>query len=103
MTAVTENQVAEALAQVTVPDLGDNVIALGLISGIVVKDGMVHIMVETTGERADIMEEVRKECEKLAAELCLSHRFESWLFHSGRCDHIVDRRNNCKLSGDQCC
>jgi len=67
--ALTENQIAEALSGVIVPDLGDNVIALDLISGIVVKDGMVHIMVETTQERASIMEEVRKKCEKIAGDL----------------------------------
>ena len=58
MGAVTENEIAEVLSNVIVPDLNDNVVDLGLISGIVVKDGMVHIMVETTRERAEIMEGV---------------------------------------------
>ena len=69
MGAVTENEIAEVLSNVIVPDLNDNVVNLGLISGIVVKDGMVHIMVETTRERAEIMETVRKECEKLAGNI----------------------------------
>ena len=69
MGAVTENEIAEVLSNVIVPDLNDNVVNLGLISGIVVKDGMVHIMVETTRERAEIMESVRKECEKLAGNI----------------------------------
>jgi len=69
MTVVTENEVNEVLAQVMVPDKNDTVINLGLISGVVVKDRMVHIMVETTQERATIMEGVRKECEKLAGNI----------------------------------
>ena len=69
MAAVTENEIAEILKNVIVPDFNDNVINLGLISGIMVKDGMVHIMVETTQERAEIMESVRKECEKLAGNI----------------------------------
>ena len=69
MAVVTENEVTEVLAKVIVPDQNNNVIALGLISGIVVKDGMVHITVETTQERATAMEEVRKECEKLAGNM----------------------------------
>ena len=69
MSVVTENEVTEILASVIVPDKNDNVINLGLISGVVVKDRMVHIMVETTQERAPIMEEVRKECEKLAGNI----------------------------------
>jgi ATP-binding protein involved in chromosome partitioning len=69
MSVVTENEVTKILASVIVPDKNDNVINLGLISGVVVKDRMVHIMVETTQERAPIMEEVRKECEKLAGNI----------------------------------
>jgi ATP-binding protein involved in chromosome partitioning len=69
MTVVTENEVNEVLAQVMVPDKNDNVINLKLISGVVVKDRMVHIMVETTQERATIMEGVRKECEKIAGTI----------------------------------
>jgi ATP-binding protein involved in chromosome partitioning len=69
MASVTEDKIAEALTQVQVPDLDGDVISLDLVSGIVVKDGMVHIMVETTQERAPVMEDVRKECEKLAAEI----------------------------------
>ncbi len=69
MAVVTENEIAEILKNVIVPDFNDNVINLGLISSIMVKDGMVHIMVETTQERAEIMESVRKECEKLAGNI----------------------------------
>ena len=69
MTVVTENEITEILKKVIVPDLSDNVINLGLISGIAVKDGMVHIMVETTKERVEIMENVRKECEQLAGNI----------------------------------
>ena len=69
MDNVTETQISEVLAQVTVPGRDNDVIALGLISGIVIKDGMVHIMVETTQEHAEVMEGVRKECERLAGEI----------------------------------
>jgi len=69
MNPVTETHIAEVLANVIVPDLNDNVISLGLISGMVVKDGMVHIMVETTKERAVIMEDVRKKCEQIVANI----------------------------------
>jgi len=69
MVVVTEKEVTKVLAKVIVPDRNNNVISLGLISGIVVKDGMVHITVETTKERAATMEEVRRECEELVSDL----------------------------------
>ena len=57
MAVVTENEVTEVLAKVIVPDQNNNVIALGLISGIVVKDGMVHITVEARGNTVNPIKE----------------------------------------------
>jgi ATP-binding protein involved in chromosome partitioning len=69
MATVTEDQIAKAIAQANVPDMDGDVVSLGLVSDIHVKDGMVQIMIETSQERASVMEEVRKDCEKLASEV----------------------------------
>jgi ATP-binding protein involved in chromosome partitioning len=66
MAAITEDQIAEALKQVMVPDRDGDVISLGIVSAIVVKDKFVHISIETTPEKAAAMEPIRKQCEDAA-------------------------------------
>ena len=69
MASVTEEQVVEALASVSVPGRGADVVSLGLISGLVVKDRMVHLAIDTTAEHAEEMEPVRLACQKAVASL----------------------------------
>jgi len=59
MADVTEQQVREALATVIVPGDGESLIALGMISGIAVKDRNVQFSIEIDPARAEEMEKVR--------------------------------------------
>jgi ATP-binding protein involved in chromosome partitioning len=67
MASVEEEQIIEALKGVPVPGRGADVVSLGLISGLVVKDRMVHLSIDTSAEKAQEMEPVRVACEKAAA------------------------------------
>ena len=67
MASVEEAQIIEALKGVPVPGRGGDVVTLGLISGLVVKDRMVHLSIDTSAEKAQEMEQVRVACEKAAA------------------------------------
>jgi ATP-binding protein involved in chromosome partitioning len=67
MASVEEEQIIEALRGVPVPGSGTDVVSLGLVSGLVVKDRMVHLSVDTSAEKAQEMEPVRVACEKAAA------------------------------------
>ena len=60
---VTEEQILDALQAVQIPGENRSVVALGLISGLAVKDGLVHISIETSPENVPEMEEVRQACE----------------------------------------
>ena len=60
---VTEEQILDALQAVQIPGENQSVVALGLISGLAVKDGLVHISIETSPENVPEMEEVRQACE----------------------------------------
>ncbi len=59
---VTEAQVRAALSQVIDPDQGKDVIGLGMISGIVVKDGNVGFAVEVDPKDGAKKEPLRKAC-----------------------------------------
>ena len=50
MSQVTEEQILDALQSVDVPGKGQSVVALGLISGVAVKDGLVHVSIVAIGE-----------------------------------------------------
>ena len=67
MASVEEEQIIEALKGVPVPGQGADVVSLGLISGLVVKDRMVHLSIDTSAEKAQEMEQVRVACEKAVA------------------------------------
>jgi len=63
MTDVTEQHVLAALAAVSDPDRGGNVVELGMISGVVVKQGNVGFAVEVDPRQGAAKEPVRKACE----------------------------------------
>jgi len=67
MASVDEETIIEALRGVPVPGRDADVVTLGLISRLVVKDRMVHLSIETSAEKAQEMEQVRFACEKAAA------------------------------------
>jgi len=67
MAQVTEPAILEALKSVQDPDKGDNLVALGMISGLVVKQGNVGFSIEVEPERGTALEPMRKEAERAVA------------------------------------
>ncbi|MBO89867.1 MAG: iron-sulfur cluster carrier protein ApbC [Rickettsiales bacterium] len=63
MAAVTEAQVLEALKGVSDPGQGGDIVSLGMVSGLVVKDGNVGFSIEVEPERGPQLEPLRKEAE----------------------------------------
>ena len=63
MASVTKEQVLAALADVPHPDSGQDVVAGGLISGVVVRDGNVGFTLEVDPAQGPAMEPLRKACE----------------------------------------
>ncbi len=69
MAEVTEEQVRGALAGVAAPGGDKDLVALGLVSGVVVRDGNVGFTIEITPEQAGAFEPVRKTAEETVAAL----------------------------------
>ena len=63
MAAVTEGQVLEALKGVSDPDQGADIVSLGMVSGLVVKEGNVGFSIEVEPERGPQLEPLRKAAE----------------------------------------
>ena len=64
MTQLTEQQILDALKQVGDPDRGGDVVSLGMVSGLVIKDGNVAFALEVDPERGAKLEPMRKQAEK---------------------------------------
>jgi ATP-binding protein involved in chromosome partitioning len=58
--AVSEKEVLDALARVRDPDKGGDIVALGMVSGVVVRDGNVGFAIEVEAERGPRLEPLRK-------------------------------------------
>src|SRR5437867_12413510 len=58
--AVTEREILDALAAVRDPDKGRDIVALGMLSGVVVRDGNVGFALEVEPERGPRLEPLRK-------------------------------------------
>ena len=69
MASVTKDQVLAALADVLDPDSGQNVVAGGLISGVVVRDGNVGFALEVDPAQGAAKEPLRKACETAVEHL----------------------------------
>ena len=69
MASVTKDQVLAALADVLDPDSGQNVVASGLISGVVVRDGNVGFALEVDPDQGAAKEPLRKACETAVERL----------------------------------
>src|SRR5204863_5714769 len=67
--AVTEKEVLDALAAVRDPDKGADVVSLGMISGVVVRDGNVGFAIEVEPERGARLEPLRKAAEQAVEAL----------------------------------
>ena len=69
MASVTKEQVLAALADVLDPESGQNVVAGGRISGVVVRDGNVGFTLEVDPAQGAAMEPLRKACETAVERL----------------------------------
>ena len=63
MAAVTEDNVLEALKGVSDPDKGADIVTLGMVQGLVVKDGNVGFSIEVDPERGPKLEPLRQAAE----------------------------------------
>jgi ATP-binding protein involved in chromosome partitioning len=64
MAAVNEQVILDALATVTDPDRGKDIVSLGMVSGIVIKDGHVAFAIEVDPKRGPHLEPLRKAAER---------------------------------------
>jgi len=63
MAAVTERQILEALGRVVDPEKSGDIVSLGMVSGVVVRDGNVAFAIEVEPERGPRLEPLRKAAE----------------------------------------
>ena len=59
MSMVTERQILDALARVPDPDKGADIVSLGMVSGLVIRDGNVAFAIEVEAERGQRLEPLR--------------------------------------------
>ncbi|HZH28167.1 MAG TPA: Mrp/NBP35 family ATP-binding protein [Azospirillaceae bacterium] len=69
MAQITEAQVAEALRQVTDPDQGRDIVSLGMVTGLAVREGHVSFAVEVDPRRGPALEPLRQAAEQAVARL----------------------------------
>src|SRR5947208_16615690 len=67
--AVTERQILDALGTVRDPDRGGDIVSLGMVSGVVVRDGNVGFAIEVEPERGPRLEPLRKAAEQAVEAL----------------------------------
>jgi ATP-binding protein involved in chromosome partitioning len=63
MAGVSENAVMAALGQVRDPDRGTDIVSLGMVQGLVIRDGNIGFSIEVDPERGPGFEPVRKAAE----------------------------------------
>ncbi len=64
MPAPSQAQILDALKKVADPDRGKDIVALGMVQGLVVKDGHVMFSLEVDAKRGPALEPLRKAAEK---------------------------------------
>ena len=69
MSAVTEQQILDALRHVADPDKGADIVSLGMVSGLVIRDGNVAFAIEVERERGAKLEPLRTAAEKAVEAL----------------------------------
>src|SRR5215467_7636127 len=67
--APTRDQILERLRRIKGPDLESNIVDLGLVSEILVKDGRVSFSITVPAERARELEPLRQAAEKLVRDM----------------------------------
>jgi ATP-binding protein involved in chromosome partitioning len=69
MTTVTKTQVLDELRRVKGPSLDGNIVDLGLVSEVLIKDGRVYFSITVPAERAGELEPLRKAAETVVGEI----------------------------------
>ena len=69
MAAITEKQILAALSTVPDPDRGADIVSLGMVSGMAIRDGNVAFSIEVEPERGPRLEPLRKAAEKAVEAL----------------------------------
>ncbi|MEI9984657.1 MAG: iron-sulfur cluster assembly protein [Aliidongia sp.] len=69
MARISEQQILEALKRIPDPDKGENIVDLGMISGLVVRDGHVGFSIEVEPARGPHLEPLRKAAERAVEAL----------------------------------
>jgi ATP-binding protein involved in chromosome partitioning len=69
MSSVTERQILDALGRIADPDKGADIVSLGMVSGLVIRDGNVAFAIEVESERGPRLEPLRKAAEKAVEAL----------------------------------
>ena len=69
MSAVTERQILDALGHVADPEKGADIVSLGMVSGLVIRDGNVAFAIEVESERGPRLEPLRETAEKAVEAL----------------------------------
>jgi ATP-binding protein involved in chromosome partitioning len=69
MARITEAEVLEALKRVEDPDRGQDIVSLGMIQGLVVKEGNVGFAIEVDPKRGPKLEPLRKQAEEAVSAL----------------------------------
>src|SRR5947209_15305673 len=67
--AVSEREVLDALRQVRDPERGGDIVSLGMVSGVVIRDGNVGFAIEVEAERGPRLEPLRKAAERAVEAL----------------------------------
>ena len=67
--AISESQVIEALRRVNDPDRGGDIVTLGMVSGMAIRDGNVAFAIEVEPERGQRLEPLRRAAEKAVFDL----------------------------------
>jgi len=69
MAAITEQQILDALSTIPDPDRGGDIVSLGMVSGMAIRDGNVAFAIEIEPERGQRLEPLRKAAEKAVEAL----------------------------------
>jgi ATP-binding protein involved in chromosome partitioning len=69
MKSITDSQVREILDRIEVPGQGKSIVAAGMLSGLVIKDGNVGFSLEIRPEDAQAMETLRQKAEQAVLAL----------------------------------
>lgn len=66
---VSKTQVLEALQRVKGPDLQSNIVELGLVSEILIKDGRVYFSITVPASKAEELEPLRQAAQKVVEDI----------------------------------